>query len=65
MNCPKCNAETVRTGIAENIKEGETYRRYSCEMCGNVFFTVEFEVETTEQFFDSFFNHISYERRGK
>ena len=51
MLCPKCGCEKTHTfDNAFNPETNESYRRRRCTECSHAFFTVEFEVEETEQF---------------
>lgn len=51
MRCPKCASEkTYVVDGAPNSETNEYYRRRRCAQCSHVFFTIEFDVEETEQF---------------
>ena len=48
MRCPKCDFMTRITSMTVS-DENEVYRRRKCCECGHKFFTIEFEIEETEQ----------------
>lgn len=48
MNCSKCNSKTVVFDGAYVPDTNERYRKRRCTKCDHVFFTVEFEVDDTD-----------------
>ena len=49
MKCPKCGGKILTIDTAQYNDTNETYRRKVCASCGNVVFTVEFEIEDTKE----------------
>lgn len=67
MRCPKCNSPSVtQCSTAHNDFYNETYRLKSCDICGHIFYTVEFEAASTKKIKKCFkeFN-ILYRNGGK
>lgn len=64
MNCPKCNCKTRVTDVA-HTDNNETYRRKRCSECGHVFFTIEFEADKDDAFWEDWqkFNRSYIKRR--
>ena len=52
MICPKCGNATKVCDTRFDEKENEVFRRHSCKICENKFFTVEFDIEETDKFID-------------
>lgn len=50
MICPKCGGKLMVLDNVKNVDDNEIYRRKVCNSCGNVIFTVEYEVESNEEF---------------
>lgn len=50
MTCPKCGGKLMVLDNVKNTDENEIYRRKVCNECGDVLFTVEYEVESNEEF---------------
>lgn len=50
MICPKCGGKTTVEDNSFNPDTNELSRRRRCKACNHEFFTMEFEVECTEQF---------------
>ena len=48
--CPKCTSKVEADIGVRNSKHQETYKHGICPNCGYEFYSVEFEVEPTEQF---------------
>ena len=48
MICSMCGGQVSVTDSA-NKPDGEVYRRRKCKGCGRIFYTIEFEVEKTDQ----------------
>ena len=50
MTCPKCGGKTTVTNSRLADDQGEEVRvRYrKCKSCGNVFFTIEYEIEFSQ-----------------
>jgi transcriptional regulator NrdR family protein len=57
MKCSKCSGK-VKVLDTIHSAENEIYRRRKCLECGRIFFSTEFEVETTADFLDEY--HKSY-----
>lgn len=56
MKCPKCSGK-VKVLDTVQTSENEIYRRRKCLVCGNIFFTTEFEVDITSDFLDEYHKH--------
>lgn len=50
MICPKCGGRTYSIDTVHNNTDNETYRQKKCGDCGEVFYTVEFEVIENDRF---------------
>lgn len=50
MNCPKCKGKLTVCDTVDVEGTNEIYRKRKCLECGHIFFTVEFEVDYTEDF---------------
>ena len=48
MTCPKCGGR-MRGKDTRCTPENETIRKRKCDDCGEIMFTLEFEVEPTKQ----------------
>lgn len=48
MTCPKCGGRMLGKDT-RYTPENETIRKRKCDKCGNIMYTLEFEVELTEQ----------------
>lgn len=47
IKCPRCkDGKTIVIDTAHNNADGETYRKKKCTICGYIFHTIEFEMET-------------------
>lgn len=66
MICPNCDGPTKLTGKVYNGDEDELYRRHKCKKCGNVFFTVEFDVEPDSVFKKAWrkYGNFGYKKGG-
>lgn len=49
INCPKCEG-LLKIRDYSKSSDGDLYRRRVCNKCGHTIFTIEFEVEQTEDF---------------
>ena len=49
MECPECGYKTNIVKSVYNSDSNELYRKRRCAGCDSLFYTVEFEVELTEQ----------------
>lgn len=50
MICPKCGGKIKVSDLVHNDTHNETYRRKECKLCGYRFYTTEYEVEKTSEF---------------
>lgn len=48
MNCPVCNGET-KVVDTRHTPKNETYRKRKCKKCGDIFFTLEFDVFASDR----------------
>lgn len=51
MNCPKCKGPITTTDTV-NTHANDIYKQKKCYKCGHVFYTVETEVEATDNFLE-------------
>ena len=70
MICPKCGEKTTVVDNSFNPGTNELSRRRRCKVCNHEFFTIEFEVECTEQFNKDWYDHhrttaLTIERRNR
>lgn len=49
MLCPKCNGKVLVTDT-RGTPNNDIYRERKCVNCGYIFYTIEFEVESTDDF---------------
>ena len=58
MRCQKCGCET---GVSDVVRvTDEVYRKRVCKSCGHKFFTIEFEIEQDENFYEAW--HANYRK---
>lgn len=50
MKCPICGSNSRIIKNLFNPEQNETYRLRHCTECNNAFFSVEFDIEDTDQF---------------
>lgn len=50
MICKKCGDRCTVADVRHSMEEDEIFRKQVCKSCGNVFFTVEYEVIENEKF---------------
>lgn len=62
MVCPKCGGNTTVFDNSFNPEVNEYYRKRTCLTCDHKFFTIEFEVEPTEQFQKDWLKHHRFTR---
>ena len=57
MYCPKCNGEAKVIDTVGNLEDKEVYRKRKCTVCGHVIYTVEIEVQQSNQFKIRWYSH--------
>ena len=66
MVCPKCNGKTTIFDNCHVKDQNESYRKRRCIPCGNVFYTIEFEVSDDDRMADIWReNHRLYKFRDE
>lgn len=51
--CPKCEKSTIVRDSVYNPKERECYRKVECIECGKTYYTVEFDINSSQKEFIS------------
>ena len=58
MRCQKCGC---KTGVSDVVRvTDEVYRKRVCKSCGHKFFTIEFEAEQDQRFYETW--HANYRK---
>lgn len=63
MNCPKCGEATSVTHCRKDCES--VYRRRKCKVCGHIFYTNEYEVESGDQYRETDSQYRSERRKKK
>ena len=66
MHCPKCNGKVGVLDSTINPKDNEIFRKRKCNVCGHIFYTIEFEVEDNERFreeYNFFYRNKKYSEK--
>lgn len=50
MICPKCFDDATVIDTVKNVDNNEVYRKLKCKSCGHKFYTLEYEVEYSNNF---------------
>lgn len=50
MICPICGGKVTTIEVRHNTDDNESYRQKKCNVCGHIFYTLEFEAEFDEVF---------------
>lgn len=57
LACPRCGGDAKVVDTVNNFFDDEVYRRRKCTDCGHIVYTVEREVQMSEQFLDRWNEH--------
>lgn len=63
VTCTRCGGNSAVKDTRPNIHDKEVYRQRKCKSCGRIFYTIEREIQASDQFMKRWYNH--YRKKSK